>query len=318
MAKYRGELPQLGDDGLFLTDGGLETTLVFHDGLDLPHFAAFDLMKEESGREAIKRYFRNYASIARNNDRGIVLESPTWRASSDWGDKLGYSAEELSLANQQSIALMDELRQSYDTPKSPIVISGCLGPRGDGYDPGDVMTADEAEAYHSEQIKTFAETAADLVTGATMTNIPESIGITRAAQAAGMPVVISFTVETDGKLPTGETLKEAVEAVDAATAAGPEYFMINCAHPDHFDATIATGETWIKRIKGLRANASRQSHAELDAAEELDDGDPDDFGRLHAELHKRFDHIAVMGGCCGTDQRHIEAICKCCGGWPGL
>jgi S-methylmethionine-dependent homocysteine/selenocysteine methylase len=309
MARYRSALPQLTGD-LFLTDGGIETTLVFHDGLDLPHFAAFDLLKHEEGREALRRYFRSHASIAREHGVGFVLESPTWRASADWARKLGYSRDALADANCQAIEMLEEIRAEH--AGTPMVISGCVGPRGDGYDPAHVMTEGEAQAYHAEQIRTFAATAADMVSAITMTNIPEAIGVTRAAQAAGMPVVISFTVETDGTLPTGESLEETIERVDAATDRGPAYYMINCAHPTHFEGALAAGEPWVKRLRGLRANASTKSHAELDAAEELDDGNPAELGYQYRALRCRLPHLTVLGGCCGTDQRHIAAIIAAC------
>ena len=311
MAKYRNSLPQL-NGGLFLTDGGIETTLIFHDGLDLPYFAAFDLLKDQAGQAALRRYFSSHASIARENDCGFILESPTWRASSDWGTKLGYSDADMAAVNRQSIALLLDLRRIFESERAPMVISGCVGPRGDGYNPGAVMTAEEAQAYHARQIDVFADTEADMITAITMTNLPEAIGVTRAAQVAGMPVVISFTVETDGRLPDGETLKDAIEAVDAATGNGPAYFMINCAHPDHFDDALAAGESWVKRIRGLRANASRLSHAELDEATELDDGNPAELGQQYRDLRSKLGTITVMGGCCGTDHRHIEAICHAC------
>ncbi|NQV20273.1 MAG: homocysteine S-methyltransferase family protein, partial [Rhodospirillales bacterium] len=303
MSKYRNHLPQL-DGGLFLTDGGLETTLIFHDGLELPCFASFDLLREQSGRDLIRAYYDRYAAIAAENGVGFVLEAPTWRANADWGEKLGYSTEALAAANRESVELMTEVRDRFETPSTPMVISGCLGPRGDGYDPGDVMTADEAEAYHAEQIKTFRDTDADMISAMTLTNVPEAIGIVRAAQAAVMPVIISFTLETDGCLPTGQTLKEAIEAVDDATGTGPAYYMINCAHPSHFDGILDTDEAWIERIRAVRANASRRSHAELDEAEDLDDGDPVEFGAEHRDLRRRHGHINVFGGCCGTDHRH--------------
>jgi len=311
MAKYRHNLPQLSG-GLFLTDGGIETTLIFHDGLDLPYFAAFDLLKTAEGQTALRNYFSRHATIAREQGRGFILESPTWRASSDWGAKLGYTTAELAAVNRQAIALLAELRPRFESARSPVVISGCVGPRGDGYVAGEMMTADEAEAYHAAQINAFAETEADMVTAITMTNVPEAIGVTRAATSAGLPVVISFTVETDGRLPSGETLKEAIETVDAETAKGPAYFMINCAHPDHFGDALAAGESWVRRIRGLRANASRLSHAELDEAEELDDGNPEEFGQQHRDLRSLFGHICVIGGCCGTDHRHIQAISEAC------
>lgn len=311
MAKYRNALPQLGGR-LFLTDGGIETTLIYHDGLDLPHFAAFLLLRDAAGTEALKRYFRRHAAIARANATGFVLESATWRASADWADKLGYSGEALDDANRKAIAMLHELRAELEAPTSPMVISGCVGPRGDGYDPGRVMTAGEAEAYHGRQVGVFADAGADMVSAITMTNVPEAVGVTWAALAACMPVVISFTVETDGRLPTGEPLGEAITAVDTATGDGPAYYMINCAHPTHFIGQLAAGEAWVRRIRGIRANASRCSHAELDQATELDAGDPEEFGELYRALRDRFGHINVLGGCCGTDDRHIAAICSRC------
>lgn len=313
MTRYRDDLPQLSS-GLFLTDGGIETTLIFHYGLDLPYFAAFDLLKDEAGREALHRYFRSYTMIAREHGLGFILESATWRASADWGAKLGYSKDALAEANRRAIVMLEDIREEFESDDSPMVISGCVGPRGDGYDPAAVMTEQEAERYHAEQIRTFAGTAADMVTAITMTNVPEAIGVARAAQAAGMPVVISFTVETDGRLPTGDSLKQAIEQVDAAADQPPAYYMINCAHPSHFDFVLAAGEAWVGRLRGLRANASNKSHAELNEAEELDDGNPEELGAQHQALWQRLPQLAVFGGCCGTDHRHIAAIGSACVG----
>ena len=310
-AKYRGQLPQLGG-GLFLTDGGIETTLIFHDGFELPYFAAFDLINKREGRDALRRYFTRHAGIAKANGLGFVFESPTWRASIDWGAKLGYSESDMAQVNKDSITFLAALRDEMETAAASMVVSGCVGPRGDGYDPGEMMTALEAEAYHRKQIAAFAESEADMVTAITMTYVEEAIGLTRAAQAEGMPVVISFTVETDGRLPSGQGLREAIEAVDAATQNAPVYFMINCAHPSHFEDCVKADESWVKRIKGLRANASRLSHAELDEAEELDDGNPQELGQLYRGLRDLMSQVTVLGGCCGTDHRHIEAICHAC------
>lgn len=309
MPKYRDNLPQL-DGRLFLTDGGLETTLIFLDGFDLPQFAAFDLMKTKEGSEALRKYALTYAEIARSNDVGFVLETPTWRSSPDWGPLIGYSAAELDAVNRDAVDRLVQLRKEVETDKAPIVISGCIGPRGDGYNPGEIMTPEAAEAYHAVQVGTFADTEADMITGLTITNTPEAIGLTRAAQAVGIPIVMSFTVETDGKLPTGQSLKDAVEEVDAATNNGPVYYMINCAHPTHFDNSLEGG-SWAERVRGLRANASKQSHAELDEAEELDDGNPTELGAEYQAFLKRYPWINVLGGCCGTDHRHIAQIASC-------
>jgi hypothetical protein len=178
LGKHRRHLPQC-DGKLFLTDGGIETTLIFLEGLELPHFAAFDLLRDRAGWDALRKYYERYVRIAIANRVGFVLESATWRASADWGDKLGYSKEALAHANRDGIALLVELRKKYDSQFTPMVISGCLGPRGDGYDPGTAMSVKQAEDYHAEQIAIFAVTEADMVSALTMTNVNEAIGLAR-------------------------------------------------------------------------------------------------------------------------------------------
>ena len=302
-------LPQLGGE-LFLTDGGIETSLIFQDGLDLPLFAAFDLLKDATGTQALRRYFRRYRDLAREAGTGFVFESPTWRASRDWGDRLGYSAADLASANARAMALGAELRR--EAQDLVVVLSGCVGPRGDGYRPEALMTGEEAQDYHAEQVTALAAGGAEMVTAITMTHVGEALGVARAAAAVGLPVAISFTVETDGSLPGGEDLGDAIAAVDDATGGAPAYYMINCAHPTHFADRVAGGGPWTGRIGGLRANASRCSHAELDAATELDDGDPEELGAQYAQLRRLLRGLAVLGGCCGTDHRHVAAIARAC------
>jgi S-methylmethionine-dependent homocysteine/selenocysteine methylase len=311
--KHRNRLPQLRGQ-LFLTDGGLETTLIFHEGWDLPMGEAFVLLETQRGRDALRAYFDRYVPLAIAEGAGFILESPTWRANPDWAAKAGYDRGRLAKVNCAAIELMAEIRDVYETPRSPMVISGCVGPRGDGYDPGKVMSAEAAQRYHAWQIGIFRDTGADLVSAITMTSVNEAQGVARAAQAAGMPCVISFTLETDGRLPTGERLAEAVEAVDAATQMGPQYYMINCAHPTHFDHVLDEHAAWTKRLRGLRANSSARSHAELDNAPELDTGNPEELGAQYRDLLRRFPHINVLGGCCGTDHRHVACIGAACSG----
>lgn len=311
MSTLKNPLPQM-NGGLFLTDGGIETTLIYHDGFDLPYFAAFDLFKDERGIRALRRYFARHASIARKNEMGFILESATWRASRDWAEKLGYSMAELEDVNRKAIALLRDIKAEYEAPNSRMVISGCIGPRGDGYDPGKIMSPEEAQAYHSQQVRIFADEEVDMISAITMTNVHEAIGITHAAQQAELPVVISFTVETDGNLPTGDSLGKAITMVDRATGNGPAYYMVNCAHPTHYETRLMSGEPWVERIGGMRANASRMSHAELDKATALDDGNPEEFGRQFADIRSRLKRMNVLGGCCGTDHRHIEQIALSC------
>jgi homocysteine S-methyltransferase len=308
MSRPRQPLPQTLGDGLFVTDGGLETELVFHDGMELPCFAAFPLLATPDGRARLRRYYDGYLAIAREHGAGFVMETPTWRANPDWAEQLGYTPAQLDDANRAAVALAEEVRAAATADGITAVVSGCIGPRGDGYDPGTAMTPEEAERYHSVQIGTFADTSADQVTAITMTNSNEAIGIVKAAAAAGIPSAISFTVETDGRLPTGQPLHEAIEQVDAATDARAAYFMVNCAHPTHFASSLDEGGDWRIRLVGLRANSSTKSHAELDEATELDEGNPAELGSQHAALQDRLPGVTVLGGCCGTDARHVAAI----------
>ena len=310
MTTFRNNLPQTAGT-LLLTDSGLETTLIFHDGLDLPAFAAYPLMETPAGRETLARYYRRHLSIAADHGTGFLLEAPTWRASRDWGAQLGHTPEDLARINRAAIGFLSDLRGGARSV-SPVVISGNLGPRGDGYRADTAMTADQAEAYHAEQIGWFAETDADMVTAVTLSTVAEGVGVIRAARKAGMPVVVAYTVETDGRLPDGTPLADAFLQTDDQTDGAAAYFMVNCAHPDHFRGALDTGAAWLNRIGGIRANASRLSHAELDEAVELDDGNPAELGRDYAGLRQMLPRLTVMGGCCGTDHRHVEAIADCC------
>ena len=305
---YRNALPQLNGE-VFLTDSGLETDLIFNEGFDLPEFASFVLVDDARGRGALAVYFRRHADIAVQHGCGVILEAPTWRASRDWGARIGYPAAELRRVNESAAALLSQVRSEYldAAASSPVVISGCIGPRADAYRPAERMGEGEAEDYHSEQIAILAATEVDLVHAMTITYAAEAIGIARAAAGAGIPAVISFTTEIDGRLPDGASLADAVAAVDAATGGSPAYYGVNCAHPSHF-ASALPGDLIGARLRSIRANASKMSHAELDESPALDAGDPaelaDDYLRLHAEHPS----ISILGGCCGTDARHVQAI----------
>ena len=298
-------LPQTAGDRLFLTDGGLETTLVFHRGIDLPLFAAFPLLDSGEGRAALRDYFAPYLELAAERGAGFVLDTPTWRASADWAPQLGYDLAGLARVNRDAIAFAQELRDAAGGSPAPIVVNGVIGPRGDGYVAGDQMTAEAAAAYHALQAEAFAAAGADMLTAVTMTYAEEADGVARAAAAARLPCAISFTVETDGRLPSGQELGAAIAAVDAATDGGPAYYMVNCAHPSHFAHVLeGLGDT-AARIGGLRVNASSKSHAELDEATELDEGDPAALRGEHAALLAQLPAVSVLGGCCGTDARHV-------------
>lgn len=297
-------LPQL-DGRVFLTDAGLETTLIFIEGHELADFASFPLLETDTGVAALRRCYDAYVDVARRDGRGIVLETPTWRANPDWGSRLGYGPGDLDRINRAAVRFIRSLRR--DDSDVEIVISGNLGPRGDGYVTGDTMTAGEAADYHGPQVRSFAAAEANLVTALTLTYTDEAIGIARAASEADIASVISFTVETDGALPSGQPLAEAINHVDDTTERAPAYYMVNCAHPTHFEDVFAADGPW-ERVRGIRANASSMNHEELDNAEELDRGDEAALAGQYRTLQELLPGLAVVGGCCGTDHHHIGAI----------
>ena len=306
MSKYRNELPQLAG-GLFLNDAGLETDIIFNKGVEIREFAAHTLLPDPAGREVLATYFREMLSLAKSKGAGFVLDCPTWKAHMHWADDLKATEAEIRQANVDAVAFAAGLREEFSENEQPIVINALIGPRGDAYAPDVEIAAAEAEKYHAQQIGWLAETEVDMVSALTFTMADEAIGAVRAAKAAGIPIVVSFTVETDGKLPTGEALGDAIQRVDAATDNATAYYMVNCAHPDHFSGVIGD-EEWTKRIRGLRCNASRLSHAELDECEVLDDGNPVELGQQYAEFKERMPWLNVFGGCCGSDLRHVTEI----------
>lgn len=314
MAHPNRILPQMQGD-IFILDGGIETHLIFNEGEDLPHMSAYVLNDTERGRQVLRDYFRAYLPIAQKAGKGFVLDTHTWRANPDWGALIGRDAERLRADNMASAAFCLALRDEFQAAGVPSIVSGVIGPRRDGWQYDGAMTVEEAEGYHRPQIEAFAAAGVAYITTYTLTNTPEAIGIARAAGAAGLPVVLSFTLETDGNLPGGKALGEAIAETDAATGGYPSYYMINCVHPIHFAGTVRHGGRWVDRIGGLRVNASKKSHAELDNSPELDIGDIRDLAERYARLLPLLPNVGVIGGCCGTDHRHIGAICEHC--FPG-
>ena len=296
----------------YLTDGGFETWLFFQQGFEAPEFAAITLMRNADARAAMRRYFDAFLAMAEQADTGFVLDTNSWRGCVSWAPALGLSEEALLDLTDEAIRFAAEIRDAWRGSIAPVVLNGVVGPSGDGYSAEAAPTAEQALALHRPQIERLARGGVDMISALTMTSSAEAIGVARAAGAVGLPVVISFTVETDGRLPSGERLEAAIEETDRASqsegGAAPIYYMVNCAHPDHFGDEVSGGGEWRRRIGGLRANASRLSHAELDEAETLDDGDPQEFGALHEALVAKLPNIKVLGGCCGTDHRHVGCV----------
>ncbi len=300
----------LSSKRFFLTDGGLESTLIFHRGIELRHFSAFELLNDAKGLQTLEEYYIPYMNLSSRYDAGFIFETPTWRANPDWGAKLGYSRDELSAINKSAVQLGRKMVRQHRKNDQPMLISGNIGPRGDGYFPDNIMTPVEARSYHFDQIQAFSLADADLVTALTINYLEEAIGIAQAAKTFHIPVVISFTVETDGRLPDGKTLEEVIGQTDEATQGYPAFYMINCAHPRHFIDSLSSGQTWTSRIQGIRANASLKSHAELDQSESLDTGDKNLLSTGYQQITELLPEIHVIGGCCGTDHSHIDQICQ--------
>ncbi|UUX50718.1 homocysteine S-methyltransferase family protein [Nisaea acidiphila] len=294
----------------FLTDGGFETWLFFQQGFEAPEFAALVLLDEADARLAMRRYFNEFLGMAEAAGTGYVLDTNSWRAATAWGPKLGKTEGDMLRLAGDAVSFAQEIRGDWQDRVTPILVNGVVGPLGDGYAPDRVPTADEARRMHLPQIEVMSEAGVDMISAITMTNVGEAVGITKAGTECGVPVVISYTVETDGRLPGGESLGSAIGRTDDATGNAPLYYMVNCAHPDHFRHALNAGESWIGRIGGIRANASRLSHAELDVAEELDDGNPEEFGDLYAKMSCVLPSLKVVGGCCGTDHRHVGCVSR--------
>ena len=306
-------LPQLAGHPM-VTDGGLETDLIFNRGVNLSEFAAYPLLEHAAGRGLLADYFDGYASIAARAGAGLLLETPTWRANPDWGARLGHGADDLTRANVAAVHFVQALREGYaaghdEGEVGPVLVCGVVGPRGDGYRSDDAPDPDEAADYHLAQVTALADAGADLVTAYTLTTAGEAIGVVRAGRQAGVPVAVSFTVEVDGRLPDGSTLAEAVAAVDAAAA--PDYHLVNCAHPHHVLAALGSPSAaggLVERIVGVRYNSSTRSHTELDEALDLDAGDLDVIASGHAAVRVHLPSLTIVGGCCGTDARHVARL----------
>lgn len=312
MTRYREALPQLSGD-IFLADAGVETDLIFNHGIEIREFAAHTLLPDPKGRAALTRYFEGFLDLARETSTGFILDTVTWKAHRHWADKLGASDDELKAANEESVGFIADLRDRYQGNAKPIVLNGVMGPRGDAYRPEAVIAMDEAEAYFAQQLAWLAATQIDMVTALTFNQAGEAAGLVKAARTVGLPVVVSFTVETDGALPNGQSLADAITSVDGATGGYPAYYMVNCAHPDHFGDALLDAP-WARRIRGIRANASRRSHAELDEAPELDAGNPQELAQQYRALAERMPWLNVFGGCCGSDLRHVTEIARAVAG----
>ena len=303
----RRPLPQTAGSTL-LTDSGIETEIIFGVGRDLPAFAVFPLLSDDEGRVILERYYREHVAVAAEHGLGYVFETPSYRSSADWGTTLGYSQEELDSIDREGVAFLEWIRDTSSDRLGPSPVSGLLGPRGDGYVVGATMSSELSRAYHSHQIEVFADAGCDLVSGCTLNYADEGLGIALAARDHDIPVMLYFTLETDGRLPDGSRLRDAIRRVDDAAGGYVAYYGINCAHPDHIQVALGDLDVESSRVRAIRANASRLSHAALDVAEELDQGDPVELAVGYSRLRQALPNVSVFGGCCGTSVTHISHI----------
>lgn len=303
----QGALPGPGQ-GTFLTEAGIETHMQYKRGYELPHFCLFDLMKNPKAVADLRSYHVALIEVALKHEVGAILDGVHYRTSRDWGELLGYSRQGLAEVVIQGIEFYKDLRREFETDTSPMPISGVVGPRGDAYKVGRLMSADEAEDYHSEQIETMKQAGAEFITALTFNHVDEAIGLVRAAQKLDIPVVVSFSLGADGRLKTGPAFGESIESIDAATGNATKYFMINCAHPVDFAPALENPDDWIQRLGGIRPNASSLDHGLLCQLGRLEEGNPTELAGQMAEIGERFPHINVWGGCCGTDFEHIDKI----------
>jgi len=294
---------------LMTSAGGFETWMQYVDGFKLRHFCGFELLNDARGEACLRDYHRKVVEAAVANGFGVINEGLHYRASRDWGALTGFSREGLEEINIRGIEFYRDFAKEYATAETPMTVSGAIGPKGDAYNVGRVPDAAEAEDYHSEQILTMRKAGVDQVTAMTFSGVEEAIGFCRAAKAAGVPVVVSFFVVRGGRLKGGESLDEAIARVDAATGNAPAYFMINCTHPTEFEPSLTEGD-WTNRLGGFMPNAVAAETLDLCKLGHLEDGDPEELGDQMAGLARRFGHVNVWGGCCGTDGRHIGQITR--------
>jgi S-methylmethionine-dependent homocysteine/selenocysteine methylase len=306
--KYRNDLPQLRGVDLS-TSGGMETWLQYAEGFPLRHFCAFEWLRDPKAKARLREFHRSAIEAVQEHGFGMIAEGIHYRASGDWGDLTGYSRQDLAKINAEGVDLYHELAREYDRPDTPVVVGGCIGPRGDAYEQGHQITADEAQEYHAEQMATLKDAGVDLITAATLSFTDEAIGIARAAQGLDVPVVLSFYVAGNGKIMGERSVPETMAEIDAATGGYPKYYMLNCAHPNEF-APALENSAGLDRLGGFMPNASAKDKISLCRLGHLEDGDPVELGQQMGDVARRFPHVHVFGGCCGTDARHLGEIAK--------
>lgn len=298
------------DGLLYLTEGGTETEIIYRHGHGLREFAMFELMDRPAALADLGDMYRRYLDAAARHGFGALMAGFDYRASPDWGKKLGYSRAGLEEVQHRCIAFLRDAAAPYRQELPDVAICGCVGPRGDAYALNRTITAEEAEDYHSVQIATLKDCGVDLVWAATINNVPEAVGISRAAARAGLPLNLSFTLTETHRLRSGPSLREAIARTDAeAGAARPDSYGVNCSHPVEFEPALEPGD-WLRRIRSLRPNAARMEKVALCKLGHIEEGDPEELGREMGALARRLPAVDIWGGCCGTWDRHLDRIAR--------
>jgi homocysteine S-methyltransferase len=302
--------PPQENDVIYLAEGGQETEIMYRHGHDLPEFAMYPLLENPEAVADLKQMYARVLDIAAECGFAAMICGLDYRASPDWGEKLGYSRSGLAEALEASIAFLRDVAEPYQGQIDRILIGGSIGPRGDAYSLNRTITADEAEDYHGFQLEVLQRVGVDFASAMTFNNVAEAIGVSRAAARVGLPLSMGFVLDNNHRLKSGASLREAVEAVDAeAGNAKPDFYGINCSHPLEFEPALESGD-WILRLRSLRPNASARDKMDLCKIGHLEEGDPVDLGHRMGALAKRLPHVDIFGGCCGTWDKHLCEIAR--------
>ncbi len=293
----------------WLTEGGIETEIMYKWGHDMPHFAMFPLLERAAAAADIRGMYRRYLDVAARHGFAALIGGFDYRASPDWGALLGYSDEGLAEANLRSIDFLRGLAREYRDGLPDARIAGYVGPRGDAYSLNRTITEDEAAEYHAVQLATLKRAGVDLAWAVTFNNPAEARGVVRAAREIGVPLALSFSLTSSSRLASGQTLAEAVQSVDAASDGYPAFYALNCSHPLEFEPALTPG-AWQDRLRCIRPNAARIDKIALCKLGHLEEGDPHELGRQMADVARRFPQMDIWGGCCGTCESHLEEIAR--------
>ncbi|PTU32273.1 homocysteine S-methyltransferase family protein [Stenotrophobium rhamnosiphilum] len=306
----RTDFPKQKAGVLYMTEGGQETEIMFKFGHDLPQFAMYSLLDKPQALAELKAMYCRYLDASAKHGFVALMGGLDYRASPDWGSLLGYSREALAETQHRCIDFLRDVAKPYVDQLPGISYVGIVGPRGDAYSLNQTITAESAEDYHSVQLETLSKAGVDLVSAMTFNNIPEAVGLSRAAARVGLPLALSFTLDSTCCLKSGPSLKEAIEAVDTqAGDAKPTFYGINCSHPFEFEPAIEPG-AWFQRVRSLRPNAAKMDKISLCQLGHLEEGDPKELGELMGDIAKRYPHIDIWGGCCGTWETHLDEIAR--------